>query len=303
MRCSPTGAARGPKPWTGRAGRAALALMICLGPLVVAKPASASGATTHEIGEQPPAAKAELQLKRIDRRGLVGSVTCNREMEVDVGASVNQDLPHHAPVWAFADDERFEPVSCVPGHKSRFVLPLMGFAVLRPGPAQVSAFARWGEWPNEGYTYLDDTVRVKSLVDLWNPEPDGGPNTIHIDRRGGASAEAPLVPGTVTCDTPRTIGLSVAGRQLHHGDAERLDGVIVIPCDGATEFAIPVSGRDDGTLLETGPFAGSADVTVATFVGLDDAADFESSRASSRVRLPRPPDGGHQWPAPVPWWL
>lgn len=241
----------------------------------------------HHTGPPPPPPTLEIQDLRLEDGALTGQVLCNRPLQVHLEGSVSQDKGGPA---VDLHGYSVEPVDC-DSDGAPFVVQLVyGNGVLTGGKATYS-IAGWG-WNGRDQAYDDDTgeLRVNGRIEPAGYDvPVGGPIPISLDR---SSSTPRTVTGTVTCETPTQLDISVQGTQRVGRHLIDAYGWSMVPCSGETAFSVEVtssSGR-----LAGGPL----DVVIHAY----DLQTYEPSVAAGTVILngSAPPSPGATLPPTDP---
>ena len=187
----------------------------------------------------PPPITVDLTFGSLVDGVVTGTVTCSRTAGASVWVELVQQKGSTQPVYGYG----YEYVQDCGPDGTPFALPLRGNGVLTGGTVQVQLGAEsYDPDTGEGTSAeVGSEVRVTGRTDLGVPPPDSGTLPISIDRRTTQVDGQHVVSGTITCDVPQQVELSLQGSQRvgrHHiwfgGRYE------VVDCDGPTPFSSPV---------------------------------------------------------------
>ncbi|MET0903841.1 MAG: neocarzinostatin apoprotein domain-containing protein [Acidimicrobiales bacterium] len=229
-----------------------------------------------------PRLTVELTVDDASSASMTGTVTCNRDAEAYVDATLNQVKGGHAVyAYGFADG----PIACSTTPTEWTVLLSNGSGRLTGGTADFEAFASAYDGFDSASTLVTGETKIsggpaRSLPPGENP---GETVKVHID--GTSQSDDGLVVNvTVTCDRAVPEG-SVYVEVTQWAGLEQVAGfgfADLGACDGVRALAVPISSFTGK--LAGGPADVEAFVEIYDFTPTDEFFDYASARTSVRLR-------------------
>ena len=243
-----------------------------------------------------PPLEFEIEIDEVTADAVTGTATCNRDAEIQVDFSVNQEK---AGDYASSYGYLYERAACDADGEEFTILLMSGDRRLTGGPATYSLWGyaydgfEWVETQDSGEVSLRGGLRPAPVVESM----DGVSTSIEIIGVEGRGAEQQLVV-EVTCDRyAQSVWISASLQQWAGLDRVTAYGFIQFyNCDGIHRVSVPIT-PEDGVLVG-GPAQVGVRATARDYRPPPDNY-YDSASASGEVRLSGQLDGGDAF-EPVP---